>query len=525
MPSFMKTCRAVLVEVFVYLWCNATRLLFHLWFFWQRPRSVPPAKDDILLRSATSLAAAIRNGEVKSVDVISAYIRRIEEVQPIINAVVEERFEEALQDAEEVDRLVASGTMSVQQLSEEKPLLGVPFSIKDSIAVKGMRQDAGSLMYRGRRAVEDAPTVARMRAAGAIPLVLTNVPELCLWTDAHNLLYGTTRNPHDTRRGPGGSSGGEGSLLASAGSLVGLGTDIGGSVRIPAAYCGIFSHKPTAGVVPNTGLLPDVGDNMRIYNCVGPMVRFSEDLPLLLKVLAGSTAEEIKLSEEVDIKGLKVFFTETEGSLYFSRVTSEARQAVRKVKRHLQEVVGSEIHPLRVPELQYALITWFKFSAAREPQFMELNDGNVFVGILRSLVGAGRHTLAMLISNKLAAALRFTRRQDAEEFLDSVDAVRERLEKVLGDNGVLIVPAEPSTAPYHHQDLLFFDSPGMANLFSILKMPATACPVMKAANGLPLAVQVVAKRGNDRLCLAVAKEIERHFGGWIQPGIRNISNE
>ncbi|KAK8766539.1 hypothetical protein V5799_006681 [Amblyomma americanum] len=525
MASVVKSCTVMLAELAAYLWCNAVRLLFHLWFFWQRPRRLPPAKDDILLRSARSIAAAIRNGEVKSVDVVGAYIKRIQEVQPIINAIVDERFEEALREAEVADQLVATGTSSVQELIHEKPLLGVPFSVKDSIAVKGMRQDAGSLMYRGSRAVEDAPCVARMRAAGAIPLALTNVPELCTWGDAHNLVYGTTRNPHDTRRGPGGSSGGEGSLLASAGSLIGLGTDLAGSVRIPAAYCGIFGHNPTAGVVPNTGLLPDVGEKMGEYTCVGPMARFSEDLPLVLKVLAGGAADRLRLDEEVNLKALKVFFTETEGSLYFSRITPEARQAVVKVARRLREVAGSKLRRLHVPELQYAMIKWFKLSAAEDPDLFAKILGpsglNVFGDLLRILLGAGRHTLAVLAAFKMAPAFRFSRRQDAEEFLDSIDALRDRIEETLGDNGVLILPAEPSTAPYHNQDLLFCDSAGMTALFNILKMPATACPVMKSANGLPLAVQVVATRGNDRLCLAVAREIERHFGGWIQPGVPN----
>ncbi|KAH8025253.1 hypothetical protein HPB51_005604 [Rhipicephalus microplus] len=153
-----------------------------------------------------------------------------------------------------------------------------------------MRQDAGSLFWYGRRAVEDAPAVALLRAAGAIPLALTNVPEMCMWGDSHNLVDGATLNSHDTRRSPGGSSGGEGTLLAAAGSLIGIGTDIGGSVRIPAAYCGIFAHKPTA----------DAGDKLRQFNCVGPMTRFAEDLPLMLNVLAGSPTNVFRLSEKFD---------------------------------------------------------------------------------------------------------------------------------------------------------------------------------------------------------------------------------
>ncbi|KAK8777770.1 hypothetical protein V5799_020890 [Amblyomma americanum] len=420
-----------------------------------------------------------------------------------------------------------------------------------------MLQDAGSLMYEGNRSTDDSPAVALMRAAGAIPLLVTNVPELCIWGDTHNLLYGTTVNPHDTRRGPGGSSGGEGSLLASAGSLIGLGTDMVGGVRIPAAYCGVFSHKPTSGmrqdagsllyrgrravedapavsrmraagaiplvltnvpelcawddahnllygttrnphdtrrgpggssgVVPNTGLLPDVGENMGEYNCVGPMTRFSEDLPLLLKVLAGGAADRLRLDEEV--------------------------------ARHLKEAVGSDIRRLHVPELQYAMITWYKVYAARAPELIGLSGVNVLVDFMRTLLGNGRYTLAYLVHSKTAAAFRFSSKQEAEAHLAFVESVRSRLEETLGDDGVLILPAAMSVAAYHNQDLLFNDSPGMMALFSVLQVPATVCPVAKSGNGLPLAVQVVAKRGNDRLCLAVAKEIERHFGGWIRPGV------
>ncbi|XP_077508460.1 fatty-acid amide hydrolase 2-A-like [Amblyomma americanum] len=330
MHSLLESFKTVLANVCIYLCCHAMRLLVYLMYFFQKPQRLPPVTDEILMCSATSLAAAIRHGKIKSVDLVLAYIQRILEVEPIINAVIDHCFNDALRDAEAADLLVVSCTKSVKQLSQEKPLLGVPFSVKDGIAVQDMLQDAGSLMYEGNRSTDDSPAVALMRAAGAIPLLVTNVPELCIWGDTHNLLYGTTVNPHDTRRGPGGSSGGEGSLLASAGSLIGLGTDMVGGVRIPAAYCGVFGHKPTSGVVPNTGLLPDVGENMREYNCVGPMTRYSEDLLLVLKVLAGSEAYQLRLEEEVRLERLKVFFTETDGRVFCSYVTAEARQAVIK---------------------------------------------------------------------------------------------------------------------------------------------------------------------------------------------------
>lgn len=517
---------ALVVEVIVYIWCNATRLLFYLWFFWTKPRPLPPVTDDLLLRSACSLAADIRNGKVRSVQVISAYIRRIRQVQPIINAVVEERFEEALREAQSADRLVASGSMSVERLAAEKPLLGLPFSVKNNVACKGLLQDAGSPDWKGHRPDKDAPSVARLREAGAIPLVLTNVPELCMWGDAQNMLYGTTRNPHDTRRSPGGSSGGEGSLIAAAGSLMGLGTDIAGSVRIPAAYCGIFGHKATSGIVPNSGLLPDVGDGMRQYVCVGPMTRFSEDLPLLLNVLVDRENSGLRLNEEVNLESLKLFFTETEGCRYFSRVTNEAQQAVKKVTRHFHDTYGLQTHRLQIPELQYVAITFNKVFTATDPerlvQLFSPGSRNTFVEMLRLLIGRGRHTLPVLLASKTATWFPFASPKEASKFLAKLERIRDRFEETLGDDGVLILPAATSVAPFHNQDLLFIDAPSMTALFSIFKVPATVCPVtmQKTQNGtgLPLAVQVVAKRGNDRLCLAVAREIERTFGGCLVPG-------
>ncbi|KAH7970774.1 hypothetical protein HPB49_015444 [Dermacentor silvarum] len=482
--SILESCRQWLVELSVYLWCIVVRLVFSLWFLWKKPLPLPPASDKLLLRSATSLAADIRDGKVKSVDLISAYIRRIREVQPIINAVVEERFEEALEDAKEVDRLVASGTLSASQMSKEKPLLGIPFTSKNSIAIKGLRQDAGSPFWHGRRAEEDAPSVALLRAAGAIPLALTNVCEMCMWDNALNLVDGRTGNPHDTRRSPGGSSGGEGSLLAAAGSLIGLGTDIGGSVRSPAAYCGIFGHKPTAGVVPNTGLLPDVGENLGEFNCVGPMTRFAEDLPLMLNVLAGSATNGLRLNEKVNMKTLKLYYMDTEGSRYISRVTTEARLPVTQ---HLNAVHGLEAQPLHLPELQFALFMWYKVcNAMQDKPLAEMfrpGGFNILVELLRYLVGAGRHTLAALTACTYMKFNRFSTKQEADAYIASLNSARDRLEETLGDDGVLILPAAVSAAPFQNQDLLL----------------------------------VVAKRGNDRLNLAVAREIEKHFGGWNDP--------
>ncbi|KAH7967594.1 fatty-acid amide hydrolase 2-A [Rhipicephalus sanguineus] len=524
MATILGSCRELLHELGIYLWCTVARLVFALWCCWKKPLQLPPVTDKLLLRSATSLAADIRNGKVKSVDLVSAYIRRIREVQPIINAVVEERFEEALKDAEEVDRLMASATMSASQMSKEKPLLGLPFTSKNSIAIRGMRHDAGSLFWLGRRAVEDAPSVASLRQGGAIPLALTNVPELCMWSESHNLLDGCTQNPHDTRRSPGGSSGGEGSLLAAAGSLIGLGTDVAGSVRIPAAYCGIFGHKPTAGVVPNTGLMPDLGENVAQFNCVGPMTRYAEDLPLMLNVLAGTAIDRLRLNEQVNLKALRLYYMDTEGSLYISRVTADMRRAVRRVTQYLTVEHGLEANQLHLPEMRFGMEEWFKVIAIKDPtplaHIFRPGGFNTLVELLRHLVGAGRHTLAALVASRTASLYSFRSEQKAQAFTASIERARDRFEETLGDDGVLVLPASTSDAPFQNQEFLFVDSTGMTALFNLFKVPATVCPVMLSRENLPSCIQVVAKRGNDRICLAVAKEIEKRFGGWADPSAK-----
>ncbi|EEC06463.1 amidase, putative, partial [Ixodes scapularis] len=196
-----------LLELLLYAWRTVVHALFRLWFGFTRSQQLPPVRNKLLLETATQLADKIRRGEVRSSDVVQAYIERISQVQPLLNAVVADRFDDALREAALCDQLVRSGTRTPEQLAREKPLLGVPFTAKNSVAIKGMRQDAGSLYYREQLAQRDAAVVRLLRDAGAIPLALTNVPELCMWGDTYNRMQGVTSNPYDTRRTPGGSSG------------------------------------------------------------------------------------------------------------------------------------------------------------------------------------------------------------------------------------------------------------------------------------------------------------------------------
>lgn len=189
-------------------------------------------------------------------EVLKTFIERIQEVNPLINCVVDERFTNAMKDAEEADRLVASGEWTEAELKAKKPFLGVPLSTKDCIMVNEMINTSGLHHRKNIRGHEDAQTIKQLREAGAIPFALTNTSELCMWWESVNCVHGRTNNPYDTNRIVGGSSGGEGAIQASAASPFGIGSDIGGSIRMPAFFNGVFGHKPSRDAVSNLGQHP-----------------------------------------------------------------------------------------------------------------------------------------------------------------------------------------------------------------------------------------------------------------------------
>ena len=189
---------------------------------------------------------------------MQAYVERMNLVQPYINAVVQHRGDEAIEEAKQYDKKIQhelAGNPPIDGISVlSLPLLGVPFTVKDSISIKGLSLTAGLYARKGVVAEEDAAVVLNLRKAGAIPIAVTNVPEFLLWWDSCNNIYGRTNNPYDKSRIAGGSSGGEAALIAAAGTVCGMGTDIGGSIRIPAFCCGVFGHKPTPFIIPINGM-------------------------------------------------------------------------------------------------------------------------------------------------------------------------------------------------------------------------------------------------------------------------------
>ncbi|CAH1400813.1 unnamed protein product [Nezara viridula] len=210
-----------------------------------KKRVVPPVNNPLLMKKASELAEMIRERKISSTTVVQAFIERIEVVNPIINSVVQDRFNDALKEAKEVDKMVEANP-DPQHWAKNKPLLGVPMSFKETIAVKGMSNNGGRLRPKESIAPDDCTAVKNLREAGVIPIVVTNTPELCFFWETYNYANGLTKNPYDTQKTAGGSSGGEAALISAGGSPIGLGSDIAGSGRLPPMYCGIFGHKPTS---------------------------------------------------------------------------------------------------------------------------------------------------------------------------------------------------------------------------------------------------------------------------------------
>ena len=266
--------------------------------------------NSILLLSAREIAALIRRKSISPVEVARAHLERIKRLNPKLNAFVDYHPESVLAQAAEAEKAVLRG-------EELGPLHGVPLSIKSAIDVAGHRCESGTRLRVGYVAAEDATVVARLRAAGAVILGVTNVPELLMAWETDNLLYGRTNNPWDLTRTAGGSSGGEAAAIAAGLSAGGVGSDGGGSIREPAHFCGICGLKPTPGRIPSTGHYPKSGGPFALIGVVGPMARSIEDLRIMIEVMAGyddgdpcSAPVEIR---ETETSGLSIGVFEDDG--------------------------------------------------------------------------------------------------------------------------------------------------------------------------------------------------------------------
>ncbi|KAL7729072.1 hypothetical protein ACLKA6_019900 [Drosophila palustris] len=490
------------------------------WYLGPHKRVATPISVDqqvILTKSAVELAQQIRERKLKSYDIVKAHCERIEIVNRELNAVVDGPFTEALQQAQQIDKKLAANEYTEKEL-ETLPFLGVPFTTKDSTAVAGKLHTLGLRARKDVRAQEDAECVRLMKQSGAIIIATSNVPEVNKWIESRNMLIGCTNNPYDLRRSVGGSSGGEGALITACCTGFGLGTDIGGSIRIPAFNCGVFGHKPSSGAINMAGCTFRTGKEKETMVAVGPMTRYASDLRPIMKILLEPGLNSVlQLDKKVDMKRLRYFYMPNNGMRQCNPINRETERVMYKVRKHFENLSGQEVQLAKVPETQLTSKMWRYWMTQEPANFNQLLGNGVelnpFVELFKKLLGQSDYSMAAIYS-----LIDGVLPKEKEKMIRAATKkCKQFLQELLGDDGVLFFHSSPRTAPFHYYPLVKFMDFSYFSLFNVLRLPATQVPMGLDANGMPLGIQVVSNHNNDRLCLAVAEELERTFGGWVPP--------
>lgn len=485
----------------------------------------------LLTSSGVTLAQNLRDGQCTSQEVVTAHIDQVRRVNGELNAMVKTRFDDALREARLADKKLATARNSKnpeKALQNLPPFLGVPCSIKENFACEGMPQASGLVSRRHIINDSDAPTVARMKKAGAIVLGVTNTPELCMWMETNNQVYGRSNNPYNPAHIVGGSSGGEGAIIGSGASPFGLGADVGGSIRMPAFFNGVFGHKPSPGVVPNTGQVPLPQGKTGIYCTTGPLARRASDLMPLLKVLAGPDGvdpqcEKVTVDDSgaVDLADLKVLQVADNGRI---KVSADLMQSQESAAGFLQSCCADVQRP-RFKALKSSFEIWAACmgDSGVAPFAEQLGAGqsiNTPLELAKWAVGRSDHTLPAL---GLAALEKVPM---SKRYLALGDSLRQQLLDELGDNGVMLYPVYSRVAPKHNVPLLLTMHWVYCGIVNAMGFPSTSVPMGLNADGLPLGLQVITAPGNDHLSIAVANALEKRFGGWVPPwrSARNTSS-
>jgi amidase len=444
----------------------------------------------------TALAAGLRRGELSSEAVTRAYLDRIDAINPKLNAVVQLRREAALREAREADGV---------PLEKRGPLHGVPVTIKDSLDTAGIVTTGGT---KGRATFvprEDATVVNRLRAAGAIVMGKTNTPDLTLGYETNNLVYGRTNNPFDPERTSGGSSGGAAAILAAGGSPLDIGSDTGGSIRLPAHFCGVAGLKPTAGRVPRTGHIIDFAGASQFLTHIGPLARHVEDLSLVLGLIAGPDGVDphvvpVPLREAGALKltGLRVaFFTRLPPLEPTAETTSVVLNAVASLERG-----GCRTRPFGpIPDAQRLY-----------ERYMAVLYGDGGAAVARMLDGWGSGESPLRERLRQMAALPSG---ELTALFEGLDRWRSRMLGLIADHDAIVCPVNVGPAPRHGA----FDRATAAytQVFNVTGWPSTVVRAGTSAEGLPIGVQVVAHPWREDVSLALAGYLEHALGPFPGP--------
>ena len=457
--------------------------------------------NNLLKQPAHQLVELIKTKKISSEEVTRAFLNRIYEVNPTINAVIRIDEEQTIESAKKADAALTRGeTLGA--------LHGLPITIKDTIDVFGYDNNYCSHLYDGYKPKKEGTCVTRLREAGAVILGITNSPELTTAYETDNLIYGKTNNPYDLNRSSGGSSGGEAAIISAHGSPLGLGSDGGGSIRVPAHFCGIAGIKPTQGLIPLTGIsLPSAGPGcLQAFGTCGPMAHFVDDLALALSVISGPDqfdpgAAPIAFTplSAVDFSKLKIAYFTDNGIV---KPTQDIVEATLNAVRVLSDMGATveEAKPLGIEKT---------FELHWQPFFTQCDGGETVNDCLKTVP-----------ENKISA-LRKQFNNDAKKYNLTTFELNQLFAEIaqfkwntyhfLNNYDLIICPPCATTAKLHGQSLSGIKDFTYTMSFNNSGSPAVVIPFANSAQGLPIGVQVVSNLWKDNLALFVAKTLESHY--------------
>ena len=459
--------------------------------------------SEIVLAPAVDQLELLRSGQVSIVELSEAYIRQIERLNPQLNAFAD--F-----DAERVRK---QAKLLQESKAPRGPLHGLPVTVKSSISTAGFRCEIGSLLHQGEVPTEDAVVVGRLRGAGALILGTTNCPEFLMAYESANLLHGRVCNPWDLARTPGGSSGGEASAIAAGLSACGLGSDSGGSVRVPAHFTGICSFKPTPGRFPGRGHLPPCVGPFSTLGAIGPMARNLADVALMFRTLSGQdpldpASPPIPFRERspAELRTQTIGFFEDDGLV---PVTPETRAAVLAAVSALRDA-GFRVEPFRPRSLEPLRQLWWKFFVQCGAMF--------YAPEIR-----GREDQLSPIFSEFLSIAASVPPLTAAELLDAwaeLDLLRSKMLAEMSDYPVLLCPVASIPAFRHGErtwtidgrPVEYLDAVRHTQWFNTLGAPAAVVPVGQSPEGLPIGVQIAARPFHDEIALGIAAVVDAAFG-------------
>jgi len=460
--------------------------------------------SELVLLPAVRQLEMLRAREISVTDLAESHLRQIERLNPQLNVFADFNAERVREQERGMDA-VAMGARG--------PLHGLPVTVKSSIATAAYKCEIGSLNHKGEIPRDDAVVVGRLRAAGALILGTTNCPEFLMAYETDNLLHGLTRNPWDLERTPGGSSGGESAAIAAGMSAAGLGSDSGGSVRVPAHFTGICSLKPTPGRIPGRGHLPPCVGPFATLGAIGPMARTIADVELMFSTLSGQddadpASPPVALRElsESDLRNIRIGFFEDDG---VTPVTAETRTAVRSAAGALREA-GFTVEPFRPRTLEQLRKLWWTFFVQCGAMFYEPEFRR------------GRQNLSPIFREFLEIADR-TGPLSSTELLNAwaeMDLLRAKTMEEMREYPVLLCPVASVPAwkqgernwTVDGQTVEYLDAVRYTQWFNTLGAPAAVVPAGSSPEGLPIGVQIAARPFEDEVVLGVARVVDAAFG-------------